>query len=213
MNSKKIVESPNASLGKKAGFTLIEILVSSAILVVLGSGFLALQYVLGENRVTAWVSYQAIEDANRSLSLITKELRNATQSETGAYPLDTTSDQEIIFYTDYDFDSTVERVRYILSGTELIKGVVEPFGNPAIYDLDSEKTKILTTIIRNESDPVFYYYNADWPQDTINNPLIAADRIAETRHVKIILNSNPNPNLPDLEYKLESEVKIRMLGN
>jgi len=81
------------------GFTLIEILVSSAILVILAAGYLGLQFILSQNQTAAWKSYQSIEDANLAISTLEKELRNARQSETGGYPLEKADDQEIIFYS------------------------------------------------------------------------------------------------------------------
>ncbi|KKQ52256.1 hypothetical protein A2865_02290 [Candidatus Woesebacteria bacterium RIFCSPHIGHO2_01_FULL_39_17] len=194
------------------GFTLIEVLVSAAILVILAAGFLGLQFIISQNQVTAWRNYLAIEAANLSLSNISRELRDARQSGTGGYPLEVSNDQEIVFYSDIDYDAEVERVRYTLSGTELIKGTTEPVGEPATYPADSEKTKILTDIIRNGASPVFYYYNTDWPEDTTNNPLPLDLRISDTRHIKIILITNPKADSPDFDFILESDVRLRMLN-
>src|SRR3990172_1413404 len=76
---------------KSGGFTLIEVLVSAAILVILASGFVGLQYILSQNQVSAWRNFQTIENANQAISAISKELRNAQASEIGSYPLDTTN--------------------------------------------------------------------------------------------------------------------------
>lgn len=193
------------------GFTLIEVLVSSAILVILAVGFLGLQYILSRNQVTAWNSYMSVEDSNVAMSTMVKELRNATNSGNGSYLFDSLQNQEIIFYTDYDFDNQVERVRYILSGSQLRKGIIEPVGDPAVYNPVTEKITVISEIIRNGSDPLFYYYNSDWPQDTINNPLSLTERIANTRVVKIYLKSSPRTDTTDFDYILESEIRIRML--
>lgn len=194
------------------GFTLIEVLVAAAVLILLAAGFLGLQYIMSQNQVSAWNSYLSIEHANTAVSQITRELRDATQSGSGAYPLESASDQEIIFYTDVDFDMQVERVRYTLDGSNLIKGVIEPQGEPVIYPIDSEKERVVSEIVRNGSEPVFYYYNKNWPSDTTNNPLILADRISDTVQVKIILITNPKPLQDEFDYTLESDVKIRMLN-
>jgi len=193
------------------GFTLIEILVASAIMVILAVAFLGIQYILSENQTSAWRNYLSIENANGAVSVLAKELRSATVSEIGSYPLEVANDQEIIFYSDYDYDGEVERIRYTLSGTILIKGVVEPTGDPLTYDSGGEKQKNVTEIVRNSTNPVFYYYNSGWPTDTANNPLALANRISDTRQVKIDLRTNPDPNDPSFDYILESDVKIRML--
>ena len=139
----------------EAGFTLIEVLVSAAILVILGFGFLGLQYILSKNQTAAWNNYFAIEETNRAISNFTKEVRNAASSDNGGYPLESLGDQEIIFYSDYDYDGSVERIRYTLSGTQFIKGIIEPSGNPVVYDTSSEKQAPISEIIRNGVDPVF----------------------------------------------------------
>jgi len=193
------------------GFTLIEILVSTALIVILAMGFLGIQYILSQNQTSTWRSYLAIESANVSVSGIVKEIRDARESDIGSYPLVTANDQEIIFYSDYDSDGEVERVRYTLSGTDLTKGVIEPSGSPISYPLVNEKTKVVSDIVQNGTQPVFYYYNSDWPTDTTNNPLVQASRIAEARQVKIILITNAKPEDTKNDYTLESDVRLRML--
>ena len=125
--------------------------------------------------------------------------------------MDTTNDQEIIYYSDYDYDGTVERIRYTLSGTRLTKGVIEPSGDPITYQLSDESEFALSEIIRNGTDPIFYYYNSDWPEDTTNNPLVLEERIAETRYIKIFLNSNTKADSSEFDYELESDVKLRSI--
>lgn len=195
----------------QSGFTLIEVLVSSAILVILAIGFLGLQYIMSQNQLTAWRDYLSIESGNVALSAVARELRDARQSDTGSYALELANDQEIIFYSDIDYDDIVERVRYTLSGTNLEKGIIEPTGEPLTYPLANESVRIISDIVRNGADPVFFYYNEDWPIDTVNNPLVQSERIANTREVKIVLRTNPQANEPDKDYLLESNVKLRML--
>lgn len=193
------------------GFTLIEILVAAVIMVILGAGFLGLQYIYSQNQLVAWKNYLSIEDANSTMTTLARELRNARDADNGDYLLEVASDQEIIFYSDTNSDGNVEKVRYTLTGTEFVKGTIEPTGDPVSYPLADEKVKVLTEIVRNESSPVFFYYNKDWPTDTTNNPLVPSDRIAETRVVKFILRSNTEAGEPDSDYVLESDVQIRML--
>lgn len=197
---------------KPSGFTLIEVLISAALLVILASGFIGLQYIMSQNQVTAWKSYLSIEAANTAISSFSKEARDMRPSETGAYPLQTAGDKEIIFYSDIDHDGTIERVRYTLSGNTFQKGVIKPISNPVSYPPASEKVKVLTDIVRNGTNPVFYYYNLDWPTDTTNNPIPQADRISDTRLIKIKLMTNPKANDSENDYILETDLKLRMLN-
>ncbi len=194
---------------KQQGFTLIEVLVASAILVVLAFGFLSMQYIIGQNQVSVWRNFLSIDATNTAVSEIVKELRNSRESDAGTYPLEITGDQEIVFYSDYNYDGLVERVRYTLSGNTLTRGIIEPQGSPAVYLPANERTRVASDIIRNGTSPVFYYYNAEWPQDLVNNPLSAADRISNTRLIKIILKANPKASNSENDYVLESNVNIR----
>jgi prepilin-type N-terminal cleavage/methylation domain-containing protein len=192
-----------------SGFTLIEVLVASAILVVLAFGFLGLQYIIGQNQVSVWRDYLSLNTTNSAVSTMVKELRNSQESGAGTYPLETANDQEITFYCDYDYDGDVERVRYSLSGSVLSKGIIEPTGSPATYPTENENTRVVSDIIRNGGQPVFYYYNADWPEDTVNNPLLPENRISDTKTVKVSLLANPNASDSENDYLLESSTNIR----
>src|SRR4030043_476039 len=86
-NLKLEINKKSYTSRKSEGFTLIEVLVSSAILVILAAGFIGLQYITSQHQVSAWKNYLNVEAANNSLSLIARELRDARQSETGAYPV------------------------------------------------------------------------------------------------------------------------------
>jgi prepilin-type N-terminal cleavage/methylation domain-containing protein len=198
-------------LNKIRGVTLIEVLLVMAITSVLGIGLVSLQFILGKNQVFIINSYKSVDDANLSVTSFIREIRAAQESDNGAYLLVSLNDQEIIFYSDIDYDTSVERVRYYLSGTDLIKGITEPTGYPAQYPQDQERLTTLTTNIRNEASPVFYYYNSNWPDDILNNPLPQNLRLSDTRIVRIYLVVNTQPNNPNADYTLESFSQIRML--
>jgi len=93
---------------------------------------------------------------------------------------------------------------------EFKKGVIEPTGSPPNYPLDQEKVWTLSSYVRN-SPPIFEYYNGNWPEDTINNPLPAPARLQETKLMKVYLVVNVNPNRPPTEYELVSFVQLRNL--
>lgn len=201
-------------LAVKSGFTLIELLVSVVILAILGGAFISVQFLVSQNQTSVFRNYVSIEETNTIVSSLARELRNATGGENGSFSLVTLSDQEIIFYSDYDFDGRVERIRYTLTGTSLIKGIVEPTDPPVGYPLANERVQTLTGNVRNGQNPVFFYYNEDWPQDTINNPLQASDRLSDTQLIKIVLILNAKADDPIRDYKIESFTQVRMLkGN
>lgn len=195
---------------QKKGFTLIEILIALALTSMLGLGILSLQVILAQNRLVVWRNYLNVEEANSNISTLVREIRNLRPADNGSYPLEKAWDQEIVFYSDVDFDGQSEKVRYSLSGTELSKGVIEPVGYPATYPPANEKTKIVAENIRNADSPIFYYYNGDWPGDTVNNPLPTPSRLSDTKLMKIYLEINTE-DTPDKNFTLESYVQLRML--
>jgi prepilin-type N-terminal cleavage/methylation domain-containing protein len=199
------------NLTKERGMTLIEVLIAMAITSLLGLGIVSLEYILGKNQLLIINSYKSVDDANSSVTSFIREIRAARDSDNGAYLLEKVDNKEIIFYSDIDYDKSVEKVRYSLSGTNFIKGIIEPFGYPVQYPEDQEKLTTLTTNVRNELIPIFYYYNSDWPQDTLNNPLPQNLRLSDTRIVKIYLVINTQTNDPKANYTLESFSQIRML--
>jgi prepilin-type N-terminal cleavage/methylation domain-containing protein len=196
----------------QAGFTLIEGLLSIVIIAILGLGFLGLQYILSQNQGLVFKSYLSIEDSNTGVREFTRQLRTARPGENGAYAIESVNANEIIFYSDVDFDDVAERVRYYLDNTTLYRGITEPTTQlPITYPLENEIIKELTSIVRNLSTPIFTYYNEDWPTDTTNNPLILPTDLSNIKTVGIYLRTNPVANEPDKDYVLQSYVNIRML--
>ncbi len=193
------------------GFTLIEILIFVSISVILAGGILTLVYIVSRNRISTFQNLLNVDETNSQISTMIRELRNIRPGDNGAYPLEKALDQEIIFYSDIDYDGVTEKVRYTLSGTQLVKGVIEPTGFPPSYPLSNEKVKVLSTNIRNHSSPIFYYYNGGWPQDTTNNPLPQPVRLSDSKLVKVFLIVNTNENDPNSNFSLESYVQLRML--
>lgn len=195
----------------KNGFTLIEILIALVITGMMGAALLGLQFIISQNQIVAWQSYISVDEANTNVTSLVREVRTAKESDNGAYPLATADDQEIIFYSDYDFDGVTERIRYFLNGTQFSKGVIEPTGQPATYPSGSETVKLLSDNVRNGADPVFYYYNGDWPQDTLNNPLSTPANLSTIKLIRILLKLNTDPDDPNKDYILESYSQVRVL--
>ena len=193
------------------GFTLLEILIGSAIAITLVAGVMFLQFTLGGTQLEAFRNYVNTSEADAITSKFIKEIRPSKQSDNGAYLLETLSDFEIVFYSDIDYDGPVERVRYTLIDTVLEKGITEPSGDPIEYLPANETVVTISENVRNGTEPLFYYYNSGWPDDQINNPLPDEARLSDTKSVRIKLMVNSNPAISENNYVTESTTSIRML--
>lgn len=188
------------------GFTLVEVLVATALTMIVMGFVIGLQYVLANARRVTINNYYSVDTTNVALNTITREIRTARLSEMGTYPIESATTDQLVFYSDIDFDNRIERVRYTRSGTTLEKGVVEPTGAPVSYPQANESVKTISDSI-NQTTPLFTYYNGDWPADTVTNPLSSPPSLSEIKLIKISLEVETN-NEP---YILESLTTLRML--
>ena len=193
------------------GFTLLEILIGSAIAITLVMGVMFLQFTLGETQLETFRNYVNTSEADAVTSKFVREIRTSKQSDNGAYPLEILSDFEIVFYSDIDYDGLVEKVRYTLIDTVLEKGITEPSGDPIEYPPANETVATISENVRNGAEPLFYYYNSGWPDDQINNPLLDESRLSDTKSVRIKLMVNSNPAISANDYVTESTTSIRIL--
>ena len=195
------------------GFTIIELSVAGFLLVVLGIAILGLQKVIGDSQLFAFTNYANVDQANYSVSQMAREMRTMRAGQNGAYPLVLGDNNEISFYSDIDFDGESELVRYWLIGSTLRKSVIEPVGFPATYPPENAIERVLSENIDNGTDSVFLYFNGDWPQDSVNNPLPTPVDLDEVRLIRISLNLNSNDNVGARGYSLNTNVNLRMLKN
>jgi len=197
---------------KNSGFTLIEILVVSVVIVILGGAILGLNIMIGQTQTTAFRSFTTVDQTNASVSSIVKEIRTAQYGDNGAYPIEYADTQNIIFYSDIDVDGDSEKVSYFMEGTELKKSVTEPSGIPPQYIPENETTRVIASNVRNGGAPIFYYFNEDYPADSQNNPMSYPASIAQVHLVEIMLRVNQIDN-PNTDYILNSATEIRLLKN
>ncbi len=198
-------------LNTNSGFSLIELLIGMALFTGLIAVVIAFQSLLSQSEEFGFKTALSIESANASVQTIINELRLAKESENGAYPLEIAQDQEIVFYSNADKDEDIERLRYFLDGSELKKGTINPTGFPATYPSQDETVRIIAQNVTSGTNPIFYYYNQDWPTDQTNNPLATPAPLSQITLVKVSVTVNANPNQPESEISFEPFVQIRSL--
>lgn len=153
--------------------------------------------------------------ASRATNKIVIQLRAVQQAGNGDYPIESADDFDLIFYCDVDDDGVVEKVHYYLdqANDRLMLGVSNPLAtNPVTYPATDSTVTVVTNYVVNESDnPIFFYYNDDYPGDTVTNPLTTPTNVGEIQMIKVHLYVNINPvHAPD-NINIESFVDLRNL--
>jgi hypothetical protein len=200
---------------KLKGLTLVEMLVAIGIMTIGMVGFTLLfsgtwkssKFIL-ETGVTA-------VQVNRASAEIVNNLRKVRQADNGDYPVESADAFDIEVYLDIDGDGVTERVHYWLddANDRLMRGIREPSSAvPPVYAAGDGTTSIIANYIVNEaSQPLFYYYNENYPGDTVNNPLPTPAEIQDIRLVRILIRMNIDPIKAPNNINIESFVDLRNL--
>ena len=197
------------SLGNKAAFTLIEVVVTiglfSLILVTMFAfvvnGFKSFRD-LNARTSTLAVARQALERTIR-------EMREATQSDLGAYTLNLTAANELIFYANVDAQTDIERVRYHINGTDLIRGIIKPSGVPLAYEADQETNTTIARNVHNGATPLFSYFDENYTGSgsALTQPVVPAT----VRFIKITIIIDDDVNAPPNPVTVTSGATFRNL--
>lgn len=199
---------------KNLGMSMVEIVIATSITSIIV--MIAVNFMITSSRFQSMVVDQsaAASTAERSLKYTTAILREANDGDNGDYAFITVDPYNISFYSDVDKDEYSELVEIYLEGTTLYSKITEPTTPPVKYLPANSKTKVLATNVVNTtvySNPVFTYYNGDYPADTVNNPLAEPIDLSAISLVQIHLDINVHPNqLPDTTT-VETFIQVRNL--
>jgi prepilin-type N-terminal cleavage/methylation domain-containing protein len=207
MNIKKNIKT-------KKGMSLMEMIVAIAIFAIGMTGFTMLFVHTWKINSFIIEEGQASFSASRAVTGVVNEIRKARQSDTADYAIYSGDDFDFVVYSDIDNDDITEQVHYFLDGTDFKKGVSKPAGTPLAYpDGDDEESVITSYVMNSGSQPIFYYYNIDYPGDQVNNPMDTPVNVAEVRLVKIHLMVNIKPQTAPENINIESFVELRNLNS
>ncbi len=191
---------------KTAGFTIIETVTVVAITALV---FAAVSWaIISFYRANGYIIQQsfAVNSARKGVETMVREIREASYSDTGAYPIISASSTEFIFYSDIDRDKNVEKIRYTLNGSNFERGEVEAVGNPPDYGAAPEATVVLSEYVRNSgTQPVFTYF------DSSDNEIADPSDVSEISLVKVNLIVNVVEGRAPEEFTLRSTAQIRNL--
>ena len=196
------------------GFTLVELVVVIAITTVIGLLVSKFQAdVFSFNRIFS-SSFTTSDSAQKLLRPMTAEIRSASPSSNGAFPIDKIGQYEFAFYSDIDNDGLKDWVHYYVSGTTMYKEVIRPTGNtPAVYDQTNKVTTTFITGVRNITDnaPVFQYYSASYIGGATGEVLPSSGSVESVRLIKITINLDDNTNTLPIALTVSTQVSIRNL--
>src|SRR3989344_502538 len=191
---------------QNSGLTLIESLVWIAVFV---SAMLALTTSVTYFYRTSNYAIQqasATASAQHGIDLMIRTAREASYASNGAYPIVSLAGNDFRFYADIDTDVGIEQLHYYLSGTTLLKGVVEPSGDPSVYT-GTEATSTVSEDVRNiiQSTLLFSYYD--------KNGTLMSDysKIGDVRYVSANLLVDVDPNRSPTPLSLYSSAAMRNL--
>ncbi|MDZ7612078.1 MAG: type II secretion system protein [Candidatus Moranbacteria bacterium] len=190
------------SLVEMITVSVILVLVSGAIAVALGKTFFVNKYTIEQG-----LNNNALQAAVNNFS---KHAREARQSDSGGYLIKEAGDFDLIFFADLDDDGITEKARYFLEDQQLKLGISEPSGFPLQYPENDQETKVIARgIVNSSQDPIFYYYNSDYPADTENNPLSTPAPVEDVSLIRIYVQANIDPDHSPDSMEIETFVRPR----
>ncbi|MFH1978840.1 MAG: hypothetical protein ABII97_00410 [Patescibacteria group bacterium] len=191
----------------KKGVTLIETVVFIAIFAFAFGASTGL--IIYFYRTNAYIIQQAyaVNSARKGIEAMTREIREATYSDEGSYPVVDAREQSFTFYSDIDKDEKIEKIRYFLEDTNFKKGETEADGNPPVYRSQDEIVSTLSDNVRNSGESIFTYYNAS------STEVADLDILTDIRLVRLSLVVNVDPDRPPEEFTLTTSAQLRNLNN
>jgi hypothetical protein len=164
----------------------MEILLVVFLVGIIGMAISSFQLDVSRTNTVITGSLASQDEARRALRHIIAEVRTASPSNLGAYPISSVGTSSITFFTDSDGDLLKEQIRYFMSGTTLRRGSIKPSGSPLAYNSANEQFSDAAHNIRNAtSSPIFYYYDTNY--DGTTPPLSYPIDVSTIRLIKVSL--------------------------
>lgn len=195
-----------------AGFTISELAVAMTIsFVVLLAGYLLIQMVsTSSNAVQA---RGIAEDETRlALERMGRELRQA--EEVGGSAFYTWAPRDLSFYSDVDRDESPERVRYYVSGAQLVRTVAQPTVIPPVsaasFGVEVVSDSPLVRGLKSDwTGPVFVY----WAQSTTTATKVAATAVSQICAVDARLYNGALVGAATSYVDVTTEIRIRSVNS
>jgi type II secretory pathway pseudopilin PulG len=154
----------------------------------------------------------AVKTAQEGMDKMVKDIREATFSDTGLFPLVDASKYAFTFFSDADQDNSVERIHYFIDGADskLKRGITDAVGNPLAYPVGDTTVGVASEHIRNMDQTADLFRYFDETGATLAEPFTVSD----IAYVKIELIVNVNPSRGPIDFILRSTATPRNIkGN
>lgn len=196
----------------RRGFTIIEVVIAIAIILMIGGGIIAFERSVLTNTKVIQAELSAQQQERHTLTVFISDLRSATQSSAGAYPINVAATSTLTFYANVDSDASVERIRYFIATGTLRRGVLKPTGTTYI-DANEKITAVVNDIVNGTSTALFTYYDSGYDGFTSSStdPLPSPINIPSIRMIKISLVVNPNGIRAPIMQVYSTQVSVRNL--
>jgi prepilin-type N-terminal cleavage/methylation domain-containing protein len=199
-------------VSSERGMTLVEIMVALAIVATVSIAITSFEKNIFGFKTAISDSLITAQDARTIIRTIVTELRSATPSNNGSYPITNAGTSTITFFSDYDGDGVVDQIRYFASSTKLYRGVITPTGSPLTYGTSSEKISVLAANLRNTATTsVFSYFDGSYNGTSSTTELAQPVSVTSVRLVKVTLMLDVDQNNAPISRTYTTEVTLRNL--
>jgi prepilin-type N-terminal cleavage/methylation domain-containing protein len=192
----------------KQGMTLVEMLVTIALMTILMGMIFSSIYYFYRYNAYAIAQTAEVDNARRSLTRLTRDIREMTYAEDGSFPIVVKEPHRLGFYSDIDYDNSVEYVEYELATTTFFKRTYNAVGTPPVYNLANPDEEIIVSeFVQNnlEATSTFAYFNSN------GVVLAAGDLLTDVRFIQVQIIVNVNPIQAPGEFLLRTSIAPRNL--
>lgn len=193
-------------LRSNRGFTLIETIMTVAIMVLVGGALSSMIYYVYRSNGYVLQETKAVQSAQQGLRVSLQNLRETSYGDDGSFPLSSAGTSTVTFYADTNNDGAVEKVRLYLSKGSLYRGITFSSGNPPSYTGQTESSSTIATYVINTGTlPIFQYSDAN------GNALTGTIDPSQVAYVTVTLKIDVDPNRSPTPYTLLGSATLRNL--
>ena len=194
----------------QGGFTVLEIFIALVIFTMVVGLVGAFARNVFFYKTISNDSLVTIQDARSVIRTMVAELRSASPSSNGAYPIIQAGTTSLAFFSDVEGDTAKEQIRYFASGTQLYRGVIILTGSPLTYATSTEKITILDSNLRNgTSTNIFDYYDGFYNGVASTSALTQPVMVNAVRLIKVTLILDVNQNSLPVSRTYTTQVTLR----